>query len=91
MTVMTTDDKFREAMKAERDDFTTTVRKELEACVLGSIRQLAIVAIHSKNDQAKTAACRTLLALAKDAGVLNPDPVRSLMGDLVNTADNIEP
>jgi hypothetical protein len=60
-------------------NINAVIRAKLNAAVLDMIDNLIDVAKNSKNSQAKTAAARTLLKLASDAGAIELDPVKDFM------------
>jgi hypothetical protein len=64
--------------------FTETLKRKLHVGVLDIIDELIHVATHSNHTAPKVTACRTLLALAKECGVLDLDPVKKFLHSVNN-------
>jgi hypothetical protein len=64
--------------------FTETLKRKLYVGCLDVIDELIYVATHSNHTAPKVTACRTLLALAKECGVLDLDPVKNFLDGVTN-------
>lgn len=59
--------------------FTETLKRKLHVGILDAIDELIKVARYSNHTAPKVTACRTLLSLAKECGVLDLDPVKNFL------------
>jgi hypothetical protein len=69
--------------------FTETLKRKLHVGILDVIDELLRVALHSNHTAPKVTACRTVLALARECGVLDLDPVKNFLNAVNDDATRI--
>jgi hypothetical protein len=68
-------------------DVNKFIRDALLESIPHVLEQLLVAATQSKNLQAKVTAIRALLALAKETGAIDADPMRILMTEMAEQAE----
>jgi hypothetical protein len=68
--------------------FTETLKRKLHVGILDAIDELLHVVRHSNHTAPKVTACRTLLSLAKECGVLDLNPITNFLNAVNDELDN---
>jgi hypothetical protein len=58
---------------------TDLVKRRVGALVLDAVETLGVIIHSARDDQAKTAACRQMIALARELGVLDSSELRGFL------------
>ena len=69
--------------------FTEVLRRKLHVGILDVIDELLRVAMHSNHTAPKVTACRTVLALARECGVLDLNPITNFLNAVNDDAARV--